>query len=99
MKSKSAQILLIITISVYILVTSAYGQYYCLAAADFISHNPKLENFDQEYLSASDQGELKASGSGGLFKGSQLSTYLIELLSHIFSLLSSFDQKTLILRC
>jgi hypothetical protein len=99
MRRKPARIFLIIAISLYILVSSTYGQYYCLAAADFISHQLKLENFDQEYLSASNQSELKVYGSGRPFNGSQLATYLIGLPSHLFSQIPSFDQKTLILRC
>ena len=99
MRRRPARIFLIIAISLYILVSSTYGQYYSLAAADFISLHLKLENFDQEYLSASNQSELKVSGLGGPSNGSQLATYLIGLPSHLFSQIPSFDQKTLILRC
>ena len=99
MKRKPARILLIIAISLCLFLSSTYGQYYTVASADFISLRLKLENFDQEYLSAADQNELKMSGSIGPSNGSQLATYLIGLPSHLFSQIPSFDQKTLILRC
>jgi len=99
MKRKPIQILLVIAISLSILVSSAYGQYYTLAAADFISLNLKLEAFDHEYLSAANQNELKASRSGGFFNGFQLVTCLFGQFSHLLSLVPCLDQKTSILRC
>jgi hypothetical protein len=99
MKRKPIQIILAITISLAIPVSSTYICYYTVASADFLSHNLKLESFDQEYLAASNQNELKVSGSGGLFNGSQFAAYPIGLLAHLFSKTLSFNQKTLILRC
>jgi len=99
MKRKPAQIFPIIAISLCLLLSSTYGQYYAMASADFISVRLKLENFDQEYLSASYQAELKMSGSGGPFNGSQLATCLSGVPSYLFSQISSFNQKTSILRC
>ena len=98
MRGKCAQIFLIIATSLYILVCT-YGPYYSLAAADFISLQLKLENFDQEYLSASNQSELKVYGSGCPFNESQLATYQIGLISHSSFQIPCFDQKALILRC
>jgi len=99
MKSNPIKIFLMIAISLYILVSSTYGQYYTVASADFISLRLKLENFDHEYLSAADQSELKMSGSGGPFIESQLATCQIGLPFYLFSPISSFNQKTSILRC
>ena len=99
MRSKPARTFLIIAISLYILVSSTYGQYYSLAAADFISLQPKLENFDQEYLSAANQSELKMYGSGGFLKGFQLLTCLFGQSFHLLSQVLSPDQKNLVLRC
>jgi hypothetical protein len=99
MKRKPSQIFLVIVISLSILVFSTYYEYYTLAAADFISHNLKLENFDQEYLSAANQSELKVYGSGGFLKGFQLLTCLYGQSFHLFSQILSLDQKTLVLRC
>ncbi len=98
MKRNPLQSLLII-ISLYILLSSTYGQYYAFASADFISHNPKFENFDQGYLSAVDQSELKDCRSGGFLKDFQLLTYLFGQSFHLLSQVLSADQKTLVLRC
>ena len=99
MKRNPTQIFLVMAISLFIFVSSTYGQYYALASADFISHNLKLEAFDQDYLSAVDQSELKASISDVLFRDFQLVTYLFELSIHLTSQISSLDQKTFVLRC
>ena len=99
MKRRTAQIFLVNAIFLSILVSSAYGQYYTLASADFISHNLKLEAFDHDYLSAANQSESKACRSGSLLKDFQLATYLFGLRSHLPSQISSLDQETSILRC
>ena len=99
MKRKPTQIFLVIAISLFIFVSSTYGQYYTLASADFVSRNLKLEAFDQDYLSAVDQSELKVSTSDILFKDFQLVTYLFGLSPHFSSQISSLDQKTSVLRC
>jgi hypothetical protein len=99
MKRKPIQIFLVIAISSSILVSSSFGQYYTLAAADFISFNLKLEAFDQDCLLAANQSELKVSGLGGLFNGFQLVTCLFEQFFHLLSHVPSLDQKNLVLRC
>ncbi len=99
MRRKPGRTFLVIATCLYILVSCTYGAYYSLAAADFISLQLKLENFDHEYLSASSQSELKVYGSGIPFSGSQSATYQIGLPSHLFFQIPFFDQKTLILRC
>jgi len=99
MKRKPVWIILVITISLAISVSSAYVCYYTVASADFISHNPKLESFDQEFLSVSNQNESKVFDSGSLFKGTPLVTYPVGVPSQLFSKIPSVDQKTLALRC
>jgi hypothetical protein len=99
MKRKPIQIFLIIAISLFILVSSTYGQYYTLASADFISRDLKLENFDQEYLFATNQSEFKVYGSDGVFKGFHLLACLYGQSFHLFSQILSLDQKNLVLRC
>ena len=99
MKRKPTKIILVIAISLAIPMFTAYIYYYTVASADFLSPSLKLEALDQEYLMAANQSELKVSRSVGFSNGSQLATYLIGLPSHLFSQISSFDQKTLILRC
>jgi hypothetical protein len=99
MERKPIQIFLVIVISLSIFVCSIYRQYYSLASADFISIGLKLENFDQEYLSALNQSELKVSGSGDFLKGFQPVTCVFGHSFHLLSHEPSLDQKTLVLRC
>jgi hypothetical protein len=99
MKRKGIKIILVIAISLAIPVSSAYVFYYTVAAADFLSPNLNFEGFDQEYLLAANQSELKVSPSVGFLNGFQLATYLFGLPSYLSSQISSLDQKTLILRC
>ncbi len=99
MKRKLFRYILVITVSLAISSSSAYICYYAVASADFISHNLKLERFDQEFLSASNQNELKAFGFGGFFDGSSLVAYPIGVSLQSLFEISSFGQKTLILRC
>ena len=99
MKSKSIQIFLVIAISLSILVSSIYSQYYTLASADFLSSDLNFETFDQEILLAASQGELKSFGSSGLSNGFLLTAHLLGQ-SFLFSpLVLPLDQKALILRC
>ncbi len=99
MNRKALQVVLVIAISLAISVSLAYVSYYTVASADFLSPNLGFEAFDQEYLSAANQNELKASPFVGFFNGFQLATYLTGLPPHLPSQISSLDQKTLVLRC
>jgi len=92
------RILLTITISLSVLASFTYGQYYTVASADFIFHGLKLENFDRDYLSAVNQNQLKVYGAFGFLESFRLS-YLLEQPFHLVSQIVSFDQKELILRC
>ena len=99
MERKPIQIFLVIAISLSILVSSTYCQYYTLAAADFISLDLKIENFDQDYLDSANQSEFKAYGSDGFFKGFHLLTCLYGQSFQFLSQEPSLDQKNLVLRC
>ncbi len=99
MNRKTIQIILVIAISFATPVSSAYISYYTVASADFLSPNLSFEAFDQEYLSAANQSELKVSPSVGFFSGFHLASYLFGLPSHLSFQISSLDQKTLVLRC
>ena len=99
MKRKPIKIFLAILILLVIPLCSTLVSYYTVAAADFFSPNLNFEGFDQEYLVAANQSELKISGSGGLFNLFQLATFLFRQSFHFFSQISSLEQKTLVLRC
>lgn len=99
MKKKQIQICLIVAISLSILVSSIYYHYYSLASADFISHNLKLENFDQEFLLVTSVSRLKIFGPSGFSIISALCINSIEKISLFLLLTSPFNQRKPILRC
>jgi hypothetical protein len=96
---KGIQIILVIAISLSVLASSTYSEYYTLAAADFLSADLNFEIYDQEILLAASQSELKSFGSSGVSSGFLLVPYLFAQSFHSFSQVLSLDQKTLILRC
>ncbi len=98
-KQKGIQILLIIAISLSILASSTYCQYYVLAAADFLSPDLNFENYDQEILLAAHQSELKSFGFSGCSNGFLLVAHVFSQFFYPFSPVLSLDEKTLILRC
>ncbi len=99
MRRNTIQVILVIAISLVIPVSAAYVGYYTMASADFLSSNLGFEAFDQEYLFAANQSELKVSPVIGLFGGFQQGTDLFRVLSRISSQISSLDQKISVLRC
>jgi hypothetical protein len=99
MNRKSIQFILVIAISLAIPVSSAHVSYYAVASADFLSPNLGFEAFDQEYLSAAHQSELKIFDSSSFFKRPELGIYPFGLSPHLSSQIPSLDQKTLVLRC
>jgi len=99
MNRKSIQIILIIAISLAIPVASAYVSYYTVASADFLSPNLGFEAFDQEYLAAANQSELKIFDSSNFSKTVQLEIFPFGVFPHLSSQISSLDQETLVLRC
>jgi hypothetical protein len=99
MRRKTIQVILAIAISLVIPVSAAYVGYYTMASADFLSSNLGFEAFDQEYLFAANQSELKISPVIGLFGEFQSGTNLFGLPSHLSSQVPSFDDKILVLRC
>jgi len=98
-KRKAILLFLVTVISLSMLVSSTYNQYYTLAAADFVSHDLKLENFDQDYMWASNRSELKASRLAGFSYSFQLLTLLFGQSSRLSSQLPSLNQKNSVLRC
>ena len=98
MKKRSARILLAIVISLSVLASFTYGQYYTVASVDFISHDLKLENFDHDYLLAVNQNQLKVYGAFGFLESFRLSR-LLEQSFHLVSQGVSLDERELILRC
>jgi hypothetical protein len=99
MNRKAIQIILVIAISSAIPVLSAYISYYTVAEADFLSSNLSFEAFDQEYLLAANQSELKVSPLVGSVSGFQPTTHLFGLPSYLFLQTSSLDQRTSVRRC
>ena len=99
MNRKHIQIFLVIAVLFAIPMSSTYVCYYTLAAADFISTDLKIENFDQEYLFAANQSEFKVYGLDGFFKGFHLLTCLYGQSFHLLSQEPSLNQKNLVLRC
>lgn len=96
---KEIQIFLVIAISLSILVSSIYSQYYTLASADFLSPDLNFETYDQEILLAASQGELKSFGSSGFSNGFLLVAHLLRQPFLFSPQVLSLDQKALILRC
>ncbi len=99
MKRQLTTIFLATVLALSISGSSAYVCYYTVASADFLSHHLKLERFDQEYLSASGQNELKEFGPAGFFNGSSLANHPIGIPFHFFPYLSSSNLKNVVLRC
>lgn len=99
MKIKQIQIFLIVAITLSVLISSIYHQYYSLSSADFISHNVKLENFDQEFLLVSSVSRLKAFAPSSSSTISALSINFIEKISLFLLLTSPSNQRKPILRC
>jgi hypothetical protein len=82
---KEIRIFLVIAISLSILVSSTYWQYYTLAAADFLSPDLNFETYDQEILLAAYQSELKSFRSSGLSNGFLLVAHLVRQSLLFFS--------------
>jgi len=99
MSKKLTQILLVTAILLAITASSAYASYYTVASADFLSPNLGFEAFDQEYLAAANQSELRIFDSSHFFKTVQLEILPFGLFHSLSSQTSFLDQKTLVLRC
>ena len=99
MNRKAIRIILVLVISLVIPVSSSYVGYYTVASADFVCPNLGFEAFDQEYLLAANQSELKVPPSVAFFNGFQLATCLFGLPSHLSSPIDLLDQKPFVLRC
>ncbi len=99
MKRKFIQILLILVISLAIPVSSAYISYYTVASADFLSSDLGFEAFDQEYVAAANQSELKIFDSSNSSKAAPQELFPIGLFPHLSSQIFPPDQRTSVLRC
>lgn len=101
MKRNSIRIekILVVAISFAVLSSSACFCYYSMASADFISHQPKLETFDQEFLFAVSTCRLKISGPSSFSVISALGINPIKWIPLFSFLTSPFNQRTSILRC
>jgi len=82
-----------------ILISSAYFSHYTEAAAEFLSPSPKLEIFDQEFLSAAREIQLKAFPHGDFLDGLRCFHYFSGFFYHFSSIIPSLDPGTFVLRC
>ena len=99
MKRRVAQTFLVIAISLFIPIFQAYFHYYDLAEADFLSLNLSFESPDQEISLIIKQNEPKIFLSSPSCIIFGLKIIFAEQFPHSPSILCSFDQKALVLRC
>ena len=90
---------LIILISVFIPLLSAYLDYSDLADVDFPSQDRSFENPDQTDPLAAQQNEPKLCTSGFFPISLRPGIDLLEPFSHFTFQTPSLDQETTILRC
>ncbi len=98
-KCQAPLIVALVFISLAFLLSSTFSFYYTVASADFISHLPKFESFDQDILTAASVSKFKAVGLHHFSITSVLRIDSIERISFFSFLTSSLDQRTPILRC
>ena len=91
--------ILVVVISFAVLLSSACFCYYSVASGDFISHGPKFETFDQEFLFAASASRLKISGPSIISVISALCIKPIKEIPLFPFLTSPLSQRTSILRC
>jgi hypothetical protein len=99
MKGKFVRLFLVLAVSLAIPVSSSFVGYYTVASADFLSSNLGFEAFDQEYLAAANQSELKIFDSSNFFEPVQLEIFPIGLVPHLSPPISPLNQRTSVLRC
>jgi hypothetical protein len=98
-KVKALQISLIISISFFILVLPTYHHYYILVEADLFPTDLSIENPDQEVLL------VDPDDNAGMFVSCVFSMVLtpepavFKQLQGFSFQISSFDQRTFVLRC
>jgi hypothetical protein len=96
---KGIRIIIAVAISFSILITSAYFCYYTVAAADFLSPNLNLETFDQEFLSAACENELKTFLPASFLNDLHRINYFFEFSYSLSSIIPSLGEDAFILRC
>jgi hypothetical protein len=96
---KRIQAFLVIAISLFIPIFQAYLHYYDLTEADFLCFDLSFENPDEEISLIIKQNESKIFLSSASCIIFGLKIILAEQFPHSPSILCSFDQKALVLRC
>jgi hypothetical protein len=96
---ETTKIIIVIAISLFIPISSAYVCYYTVAAADFLCPDLNYESFDQEFLFAAYENELKVFVPNGILTAFPLTTYLYGQLFDFSFHISSHGHGVLILRC
>ncbi len=91
--------ILVVAISFAVVLSSACFCYYSVASADFISHQPKFETFDQEFLVAVSTSRFKISGPSSPSGISAPGINPIKWIPLFPFLISPSNQRTSILRC
>jgi len=99
MKSGSAQIFLIIAISLFIPMFSACAHYCNLAEANLFSADLSFENPDQEDLLVDHHKESKAPVSSVFSVILLPRVHLFDQLPRFFISAPSFDEENFVLRC
>jgi hypothetical protein len=99
MKRRVVQTFLVIAISLFIPIFQAYFHYYDLAEADFLSFGLRFESPDQEISLTIKQSESKIFLPSASCITFGLKIILAEQFPHSPSILCSFNQKALVLRC
>ncbi len=93
------RISLVILISIFIPLLSAYVDYWDLTDIDFPSRDRSYENPDQVDLLVAQQNERKLFTSGFFFIGLHPEIDLLEQFSQFTFQTPPSDQETTILRC
>jgi len=102
MKNKfkgTTRIIIVVAISLFIPIASIYVSYYTVAAADFLCPNLNYESFDQEFLFAAYENELKVFVPSGFLAAFALTTHLYGEPFDFSFHIPSHDHRVLILRC
>jgi hypothetical protein len=93
------QILLVITISLFILALPDYLRYTHLSQTKFVSSDLGFEDPEQEEGLADNEKELKVYEPSAFLIIFLLGTNLLEQYSYLFPKALSFRQRIVVLRC
>jgi hypothetical protein len=98
-RSRSIQVLLVISISLFVLALPAYLHCRNLSEIKFASYELSFETPDQENELAGNENELKIFGPSAFSTTFLPDTNFFEQYSHLFPQVISLRQNTLVLRC